>query len=129
MGGVARYTNDFYHRVSNDIERVPGNPWFICTMWLAEYEIMRARNLTELNNALPILEWVVDRALPSGVLAEQVDPYTNEPLSVSPLTWSHAAFVTTLIKYMKKRERILICPECGNSEFYMHRHVQKPWNV
>ena len=88
---------------------------------------MRARNLTELNDALPILEWVVDRALPSGVLAEQVDPYTNEPLSVSPLTWSHAAFVTTLIKYMKKREKILVCPKCGNAEFYMHRHVQKPW--
>ncbi|MDQ1273275.1 MAG: hypothetical protein QG591_1905 [Planctomycetota bacterium] len=127
VGGIARYTNDYYHRVSNDIDRVPGNPWFICTMWFAEYEIMRARNLTELNNALPILEWVVDRALPSGVLAEQVDPYTNEPLSVSPLTWSHAAFVTTLIKYMKKREKILVCPKCGNAEFYMHRHVQKPW--
>ncbi len=125
VGGIARYTNDYYHRVSNDIEHVPGNPWFICTMWLAEYEIMRAKTLTELNNALPILEWVVDRALTSGVLAEQVDPYTNAPLSVSPLTWSHAAFVTALIKYMKKRERVLTCHECGNSAFYMHRHVQK----
>jgi len=127
VGGIVRYTNDFYHRVSNDIEHVPGNPWFVCTTWLADYEIMRAKNLTELNNALSILEWVADRALISGVLAEQVDPYTNAPLSVSPLTWSHAAFVTTLIKYMKKREKILICGECGNSEFYMHRHVQKPW--
>mgnify|MGYP001598755076 CR=1 FL=1 len=95
-------------------------------MWLAEYEIMRAKNLTELNNALPILEWVVDRALASGVLAEQIDPYTNAPLSVSPLTWSHAAFVTTLIRYMKKREEISICDTCGNSIYYMHRRVQKP---
>ena len=86
VGGIARYTNDFYHRVGNDTEHVPGNPWFICTMWLAEYDIMRANNLTELNKALPILEWVVDRALASGALAEQIDPYTNEPLSVSPLT-------------------------------------------
>jgi len=126
VGGIARYTNDYYHRVSNDIGQVPGNPWFICTLWIAEYEIMRAKNLTELKNTLPVLEWVVDKALPSGVLAEQVDPYTGTPLSVSPLTWSHATFVTTLIKYMKKRESLILCPECGNSEFYMHRHVQKP---
>lgn len=126
VGGIARYTNDYYHRVGTDSGRIPGNPWFICTMWLAEYGIMQAKNLTELNNALPLLDWVVDRALPSGVLAEQVDPYTNAPLSVSPLTWSHATFVTTLIKYMKKREKISLCGECGNSEFYMHRHVQKP---
>lgn len=126
VGGIARYTNDYYHQVSNDIGQVPGNPWFICTLWLAEYEIMRAKDLTELNNTLPILEWVADKALPSGVLAEQVDPYTGTPLSVSPLTWSHATFVTTLMKYMKKRESLILCLECGNSKFYMHRHVQKP---
>lgn len=129
VGGIARYRDDYYHRVGNDPGRVPGNPWFICTLWLAEYDIMKAKNVSDLNDALPVLEWVVDKALPSGVLAEQVHPYTGAPLSVSPLTWSHAAFVTTLIKYMKKRERILICPECGNSEFYMHRHVKKPWNT
>ena len=126
VGGIARYTNDYYHQVSHDIERVPGNPWFICTLWLAEYEIMHAKNLAELNNTLPILEWVVDKSLLSGVLAEQVDPYTGAPLSVSPLTWSHAAFVTTLMKYMEKREKLILCPGCGNSAFYMHRHVQKP---
>ncbi len=35
VGGLARYENDYYHRVSNDIAAVPGNPWFICTLWLA----------------------------------------------------------------------------------------------
>ena len=85
-----------------------------------------AKNINELNNTLLILELVVDRALPSGVLAEQINPYTNEPLSVSPLTWSHAAFVTALLRYMKRREEILVCDECGNSLFYMHRHTQKP---
>jgi GH15 family glucan-1,4-alpha-glucosidase len=41
--------------------------------------------------------------LPSGVLAEQVHPVTYRPLSVSPLTWSHAAFVTTILEYVEKR--------------------------
>jgi GH15 family glucan-1,4-alpha-glucosidase len=128
VGGIARYTNDSYHRVGNDTERAPGNPWFICTLWLAEYDIIRAKDLAGLNNALSALDWVADRALPSGVLAEQVDPYTNEPLSVSPLTWSHATFVTALMRYMKMREKISLCGNCGNSTFYVHRHVQKPCN-
>ena len=41
----------------------------------------------------------------SGVLAEQVNPYTNEPISVSPLTWSHATVVSTAIKYLEKLEQ------------------------
>ena len=32
IGGVARYENDGYHQVSQDIENVPGNPWFIPTL-------------------------------------------------------------------------------------------------
>ena len=43
VGGVARYENDYYHRVSSDIATVPGNPWFICTLWLADYFIARAK--------------------------------------------------------------------------------------
>src|SRR5262249_25387792 len=37
VGGVARYENDYYHKISNDVGAVPGNPWFICTLWLADY--------------------------------------------------------------------------------------------
>ena len=37
-------------------------------------------------------------------MAEQVDPFTNAPLSVSPLTWSHAAFVSTVHEYLARRE-------------------------
>jgi GH15 family glucan-1,4-alpha-glucosidase len=97
VGGVARYENDYYHRVSSDVEAVPGNPWFICTLWLADYYIARARTPAELKRALPVFEWAAAHALESGVLAEQVNPYTNEPLSVSPLTWSHATVVSSAI--------------------------------
>ena len=34
--GLARYENDWYWQVSQDIARVPDNPWIICTLWLAE---------------------------------------------------------------------------------------------
>jgi GH15 family glucan-1,4-alpha-glucosidase len=113
-GGIARYEGDRYHKVSDNIQDIPGNPWLICTLWLAQWTIAKAQNLEELQEAIPILEWVASRALPSGVLAEQVHPFTDQPLSVSPLTWSHAAFVTTLHEYMNKVGEVDICPSCGN---------------
>jgi GH15 family glucan-1,4-alpha-glucosidase len=106
VGGVARYTNDYYHRVSDDIDKVPGNPWFICTLWLADYKIHTATTKGELAAAHPIFEWTADHALESGVLAEQVNPYTNEPISVSPLTWSHATVCSTVVKYLEKLEQL-----------------------
>jgi len=60
-----------------------------------------------LRQAIPLLEWARARALPSGVMAEQVNPFTNEPLSVSPLTWSHAEFVMTVRWYLGKYHRFI----------------------
>ncbi len=106
VGGVARYENDRYHQVSQDIENVPGNPWFICTLWLAQWYIAIAKTMADLEPALKILIWTAEHALPSGVMAEQVHPYTNEPLSVSPLTWSHATLVLTVHEYLQRQKAI-----------------------
>src|SRR5256714_6205547 len=121
VGGLARYENDYYHRVSNDIAAVPGNPWFICTLWLADYFITRATTPAELKLAVPIFEWTASHALESGVLAEQVNPYTNEPISVSPLTWSHATVVTTVIKYLEKLEQLQLCQLCNQPIYRLRR--------
>ena len=40
-------------------------------------------------------------------MAEQVNPYTNAPLSVSPLTWSHATLVTTVREYVARQAMLL----------------------
>ncbi len=106
VGGIARYTNDYYHQVSQDTKHIPGNPWFICTLWMADYHIARAKSVDDLKHAAKYLDWVADRALPSGVLAEQVHPETNDPLSVSPLTWSHATVVATVIRYLSKLDAL-----------------------
>ena len=37
-------------------------------------------------------------------MAEQINPYANAPLSVSPLTWSHAALVKAVHEYVQKRQ-------------------------
>ena len=113
VGGVARYYNDYYHQMSHDIANVPGNPWFICTMWLAQWDIACATDQASLKNALKMLHWTNERSLPSGILAEQVNPYTNAPLSVSPLTWSHATFIAAIIEYLDKLSELAVCETCG----------------
>lgn len=109
VGGVARYRDDRYHQVSRDIDIVPGNPWPICTMWLAEWYIAKG----ELEAGRRLLTWVADHASDAGLLAEQIHPYTNQPLSVSPLTWSHSTYVLTVMKYLERLSALEVCPACG----------------
>ncbi|MGI9014085.1 MAG: glycoside hydrolase family 15 protein [Phycisphaerales bacterium] len=107
VGGMARYERDYYHQVeSNDIDRVPGNPWVICTLWLALHRIESASNVLELEEALEYLEWCRERARPSGVLAEQYHPYSGDPVSVSPLTWSHATVVMVIMRYLLRHAEL-----------------------
>lgn len=102
VGGMARYEDDYYFRQS---EHTPGNPWFICTLWLAEYLIMSAKNSADLKQPRQLLEWCMRWAMPTGVLSEQLHPFTGEPLSVAPLTWSHATFVHTALQYAEKAKQ------------------------
>jgi GH15 family glucan-1,4-alpha-glucosidase len=102
VGGLARYTGDWYFRKSDDIEKVPGNPWFLTTTWLAEWYTARAGNRGELERARKLLEWVAEHSMESGILPEQVHPYSGKPLSVAPLTWSHGAFILAVINYLDR---------------------------
>jgi GH15 family glucan-1,4-alpha-glucosidase len=74
----------------------------ISTLRLAQYYIAKARSREELALALPVLEWACPRARPNGVLAEQFHPVAGEPLSVSPLTWSHSTVVAAVQDYVAK---------------------------
>ncbi len=104
--GCARYQGDVYQRAEDSPKDIPGNPWFISTLWLAEYFIDQAETQQQLQATLPYLEWCGRNALPSGVLAEQVHPVTGSPLCVSPLTWSHSAFVWTVLRYIEKDQTL-----------------------
>jgi len=98
-GGIARYEGDNYFLKTKD---VPGNPWIITTLWLAEYEIAKAKNRDELFAALVHLEWTYQQTNSGGMLSEQLDAQTGEPVSVMPLTWSHAQYVVTYLAFIEK---------------------------
>lgn len=107
VGGVARYERDYYHQVEREkTDEVPGNPWIICTLWLAQHKIAVARDVEQLEAALEYLNWTLSRAHESGVLAEQYHPYTGDPVSVSPLTWSHATVMTVVMEYLLKHAEL-----------------------
>lgn len=107
VGGLARYEQDTYYR-SGDYN----NPWFITTLWLAQYYIATAKTKEDLSKAISIFDWIADHVLPSGVMPEQVNPITNAPLSVSPLTWSHGTLISAVQEYIDKLLDLSRCPTC-----------------
>ena len=102
IGGVARYMNDQYQAQVPPSPEVPGNPWIITTLWNAQWYIEVAQSMDDLLKPQKTLEWVVAHASTTGMLPEQIHPITGAPLSVAPLTWSHATFVETVLQFIEK---------------------------
>ena len=97
-GGIMRHEHD--HPLGRDIGQTGGGPWFVCTLWLAQWITATAQTLADLEPAQEILEWAANHALPSGVLTEQVyAPNDNsQVLSTSPSAWSHAVLVSAVLQ-------------------------------
>ncbi|MBC7581517.1 glycoside hydrolase family 15 protein [Aeromicrobium sp.] len=89
-GGAPRYEHDNYFASEPPYQ---GNPWFVTTLWMAQYYV-RVGNVAE---ARRLLDWTVQHALPSGVLSEQISPTTGRAMSVTPLVWSHAELINTIL--------------------------------
>ncbi len=106
VGGLARFTIDNYHAVTTPNADIPGNPWIITTLWSAQWEIARAKTLADLDKGKAIIDWARRFATPTGILPEQMHPFTGAPLSVAPLTWSHATYVETVLAFAKKEKEL-----------------------
>jgi GH15 family glucan-1,4-alpha-glucosidase len=94
-GGVPRYERDEYFASE---PKYLGNPWFVTTLWVAQYFQQIARN----PDAEKLLEWTLEHALHSGALSEQIKPSDGTPISVAPLVWSHAELINTLLDVHNK---------------------------
>ena len=92
VGGVVRYENDNYFLSK---KQYIGNPWVVCTLWLAQYLI----GTKDKEAATKYIDWSLERQMESGVISEQFDPESGEPIGVAPLVWSHAELINTLLDY------------------------------
>lgn len=95
FNGIPRYVHDHYNTVE---EGGIGNPWFVTTLWLAQYYL----ELEQTDEALKVIDWVQKHMLSSGVLSEQVNPATGQFVSVAPLAWSQAEYVSTLLDLLSQ---------------------------
>jgi glucoamylase len=102
VGGLARYEQDRYQAIENYDVTIPGNPWFVTTLWLCDWYIETAKTRADLSKAQSILQWAISHSLPSGIMAEQLNPFDGTPISVSPLTWSHGTFIDSVNRYVRK---------------------------
>jgi len=105
VGGIVRYGGDQYYRTGKE---QPGNPWFITTLWYTQHRIAVATCDADFDLVRADLNWVEQHALRSGILSEQISPFTGEQLGAAPLTWSHAEFLRTVILYMRKLKELNI---------------------
>ncbi len=106
--GIARYEHDQYYATGHS-----SNPWFITTLWYAEYLTARATTEADFAKVRDIFEWVAKHALPSGVLSEQISAEDGTQRSVSPLMWSHAAYVNAVLNYLDRLASLGVCATCN----------------
>lgn len=88
--GFPRYEHDTYRRAD---EHSLGNVWFVTSLWMAQYYLEVGRE----DDARQIIDWTRHSMEDTGVLTEQIDPRTGEAVSVSPLAWSQAEYLSTLL--------------------------------
>lgn len=101
VGGLARFENDDYYRVPGPST---GNPWFLTTLWYAEYLTAISSSPAELQRVRDIFTFTARYALPSGVLSEQLNPQTGAQVCAGPLAWAHATYVRAVVRYLERLE-------------------------
>ncbi len=105
IDGVPRYEGDRYYM---QVDGTP-NPWYITTLWLAQYYAKAATKSEDLEQVRYWINWVIVHSPLSKVLSEQLHPFTGEQLSATPLTWSHGEYVRTIIAYYEALKRMGLC--------------------
>ena len=106
IGGLTRYEYDDYQRVDGDYSKIPGNPWIITTLWHAQWLMSIAKNLDGLKPVEKYINWAIRHMNEAKILPEQLNPFTGMHISVSPLTWSHAVFVDTVLQYNERLKEL-----------------------
>ena len=88
--GSGRYEDDNYFRSDPPYK---GNPWFVTTLWVAQYYALTDQK----EKASDYVDWTIKNSLPSGLLSEQISPEDSKIVGVTPLVWSHAELVNTIL--------------------------------
>lgn len=80
VGGICRYQGDTYQG---------GNPWIICTLWLA----MQWLQCGYTARGRLSYDWALAHRTTLDLFGEQINRVSGQPCWVTPLSWSHAMFL------------------------------------
>jgi GH15 family glucan-1,4-alpha-glucosidase len=97
-GGTPRYEHDNYFAANPPFM---GNPWFVTTLWMAQYYIRNGND----TKAEYYIDWTIKHGYLSGALSEQINPSSGEIVSVSPLVWTHAELINTILDVDKVNQK------------------------
>lgn len=111
VGGIARYEGDKYFRVNHS---QPGSPWIITELWWAQWQIEIANSDDALDGVRQTLARIAKIAGSCGVLPEQRDPDSGAPLSATPLAWSHAEYIRTIVLYLERCRELGLIDKISN---------------
>ncbi len=98
-GGIIRYEHDNYFTRNGN-----PNPWFVATLWLAQCAGTHAINDNDLADRL--LQYCLDYIdiTNTEMLPEQILPDdSKEKIGVTPLIWSHAELIQTILQLKTAR--------------------------
>ena len=56
----------------------------------------------EINKAKELLDWAIQKELSTGAMSEQYDPEDSTPIGVTPLVWSQAQMINTILDLKNK---------------------------
>lgn len=87
--GMPRFEADAYQSADGTTP----NWWPIVSLWVAQYSLEIGDNAI----ADTIIDWVTARMRSTSVLPEQINPHTGDNMSVEPLAWSQAEYISTLL--------------------------------
>lgn len=93
--GMPRYENDRYLRRN---EEQP-NWWPIVSLWLAQHSL----EMSDTEQAKSIINWVNTKMRTTSALPEQVCPCDGMSVSVEPLAWSQAEYLSTLLDIITEK--------------------------
>lgn len=96
--GCPRYENDTYRRIDPESQ---GNWWPIVALWQAQISLEQGDE----EAAYRVIDWVRKISTTTGMIPEQVNPADESVISPTPLTWSQAEYVSTLLDTIIKHER------------------------
>lgn len=99
--GYARYPGDWYFRPDGAHGR-PGNPWLVTTAWFALSGA--TLGLLSAGELKKYLSWFQAVTPKTGLMPEQLSCLSGEPLSASPLAWSHAMYLDLLSAAKQARD-------------------------